>query len=217
MEQSVKLISLTQGAGELLNKNAQEIIAFTARVSNPKNQMNFETAPKLLKYLIKHKHWSPFEMISIGMEIITSRGIGPQLLRHTFKFQEFSQRYSEVTDFITITPRRQDGKNKQNSIDDLSEENKAWFSGAMAFIENGAQTFYKEALERGVAKECARFMLPLSSATTMYVHGPLRTWIHWCEVRCAESTQLEHREIALSAKKILIENFPDVAEALEWK
>ncbi len=213
----VKLISVTQGAGELLNKNAQEIIAYTARVSNPNNQMNFETAPKLLAYLIKHKHWSPYEMSHLTLEITTSRAIAAQILRHrSFSFQEFSQRYSEATDFVLYEPRRQDIKNKQNSIDDLPSEDMDWFLNAMIGVQTTAKVLYKEALSRGVAKECARFLLPLNTQTTMYMCGSLRSWIHYCEVRCDASTQLEHREIALACRNIVAEQFPDVAKALGW-
>lgn len=214
----VKLISVTQGAGELLSKSAQEIVAYTARVSNPKNQMNFETAPKLLAYLIKHKHWSPFEMAHLTLEITTSRGIAAQILRHkSFCFQEFSQRYSEVTEFESYEPRRQDTKNKQNSIDDLSAEDTDWFLNAMGGVQTIAQSLYSEALERGIAKECARFILPLNTQTTLYMCGSLRSWIHYCDVRGDVSTQLEHRDIALECKKVISEQFPDVAKALEWK
>jgi thymidylate synthase (FAD) len=213
----VKLISVTQGAGELLNKNAQEIIAYTARVSNPNNQMNFETAPKLLAYLIKHKHWSPYEMSHLTLEITTSRAIAAQILRHrSFSFQEFSQRYSEATDFVLYEPRKQDIKNKQNSIDDLPSEDMDWFLNAMIGVQTTAKVLYKEALSRGVAKECARFLLPLNTQTTMYMCGSLRSWIHYCEVRCDASTQLEHREIALACRNIVAEQFPDVAKALGW-
>lgn len=217
IDMKVKLISVTQGTGELLNKSAQELIAYTARVSNPNNQMNFETAPKLLAYLIRHKHWSPFEMVSTTLEIKTSRGVAAQILRHrSFVFQEFSQRYSEVTDFVLYEPRRQDLKNKQNSIDDLSAEDTDWFLNAMIGVQTTAKCLYDEAIKRGVAKESARFLLPLNTETTLYMCGSLRSWIHYCEVRCDVSTQLEHREIALEARKILSEQFPDVAKALGW-
>lgn len=214
---SVKLVSITQGAGELVNKTAQELIAYTARVSNPNNQMNFETAPKLLAYLIKHKHWSPFEMVHVTLEFTTSRGISPQIIRHgSFKFQEFSQRYAEVTEFVDIHPRKQDNKNRQNSTEDLSDEDYSWFIHSLQNLQNEAQAFYKEALKRGIAKESARFGLPASAKTTIYMSGSLRSWIHWCEVRCDPSTQKEHRDLALAAKKIISREFPDVATALEW-
>ena len=217
MQQSVKLISITQGAGKLLNKTAQEIISYTARVSNPKNQLNFDTAPKLLAYLIKNKEWSPFEMVHTTLEITTSRGIAAQILRHrSFSFQEFSQRYSEVTDFITYEPRRQDTKNRQNSIDDLPAEDMDWFLNALIGVQTTAKCLYQEGLKRGIAKECMRFLLPLNTETKLYMCGSLRSWIHYCEVRCTESTQLEHRRIALAARDIISEQFPDVAKALEW-
>lgn len=214
---SVKLISVTQGAAELLGKSAQEIVAYTARVSNPNNQMNFETAPKLLGYLIKHKHWSPFEMAHLTLEITTSRGIAAQILRHrSFAFQEFSQRYSKVADTVFYNARRQDTKNKQNSIDDMDEDDKAWFLNAQLQIWSESNALYEQALEKGIAKEQARFLLPLGTQTTLYMCGSLRSWIHYCEVRCDISTQKEHRDIALSARSIIAEQFPDVANALGW-
>lgn len=214
---SVKLVSVTQGAGELLNKSAQELIAYTARVSNPNNQMNFETAPRLLGYLIKHRHWSPFEMAHITLEITTSRGIAAQILRHrSFSFQEFSQRYSEVTDFVSYEARRQDLKNKQNSIDDMPEEDKKWFFEIQKDLQEQCQKYYKEALNKGIAKEQSRFLLPLGTQTTLYMCGSLRSWIHYCDVRCDVSTQKEHRDIALECRNIISQQFPDVAKALEW-
>jgi thymidylate synthase (FAD) len=215
--QKVKLVSVTQGAGELLNKSAQDIIVYTARVSNPSNQMNFETSPKLLAYLISHRHWSPFEMVHMTLEITTSRGIAAQILRHrSFSFQEFSQRYSQVTEFVSYLPRRQDSKNKQNSINDLPPEDVEWFEKSMIKNQTATQGLYQEALSRGIAKECARFLLPLNTQTTLYMCGSLRSWIHYCEVRADNSTQLEHREIALDARKVIAEFFPDVALALNW-
>jgi thymidylate synthase (FAD) len=213
----VKLVSVTQGAGELLNKSAQELIAYTARVSNPNNQMNFETAPKLLGYLIKHRHWSPFEMAHATLEITTSRGIAAQILRHrSFSFQEFSMRYSTAGEYIEYPARRQDLKNKQNSVDDMSDETKKWFLDAQAKIWEESKALYDKALSMDIAKEQCRFLLPLNTQTTLYMCGSLRSWIHYCEVRCDDSTQLEHREIALAARKILSEQFPDVAKALNW-
>src|SRR6185369_6074820 len=164
----VKLVSVTQGAGELINTSAQDLIAYTARVSNPANQMNLETAPRLLSYLIKNKHWSPLEMAHMTVEIETSRAIAQQILRHrSFSFQEFSQRYAQATDFILYEPRRQDTKNRQNSIDDLSPEDVDWFLNASIGVHTSSQTLYEEALRRGIAKECARFLLPLSTQTRL--------------------------------------------------
>lgn len=214
---SVKLVSVTRGAGELSHLSGQDLVSYTARVSNPANQMNLETAPKLLAYLIKNKHWSPFEMCSLVIEITTSRGIAAQILRHrSFSFQEFSQRYAEVTDFVTYPARRQDSKNRQNSIDDMSREDKAWFHQAQQVIQDMSQDLYKQALDKGIAKEQARFLLPLGTETKLYMSGSLRSWIHYLELRCGNGTQLEHKEIADAIKKVFTEQFPDVAKALEW-
>lgn len=215
--QNVKLVSVTQGAAELIGKSAQELIAYTARVSNPSNQMNSETAPKLLAYLVKHKHWSPFEMAHLTVEITTSRGIAAQILRHrSFSFQEFSQRYAQAVESIQYPARRQDLKNKQNSVDDMSEEDQQWFKSMQEQVWNTSYDCYKKALEAGIAKEQARFLLPLGTKTTIYMCGSLRSWIHYCEVRCDKSTQLEHREIALAVRNIISEQFPDISKALEW-
>lgn len=174
----VKLVSYTQGVGELFDKGPEELITYTARVSNPSNQMNMETSPKLLAYLIKHKHWSPFEMSSMTLEITTSRAIAAQILRHrSFSFQEFSQRYSEVTNQIIYPARRQDSKNKQNSIDDLTQEDKKWFVEAQNQVLELSGKLYKEALNKNIAKECSRFLLPLNTETTLYMCGSLRSWI----------------------------------------
>jgi thymidylate synthase (FAD) len=221
---SVKLISLTKGTivdpnSESLDPrlDAEELIAYTARVSNPANQMNMETAPKLLAYLIKNKHWSPFEMAHMTVEITTSRAIAQQILRHrSFSFQEFSQRYAEATNFVTYDARRQDNKNRQNSIDDMDQEDKNWFKYAQASIQDDCNTLYKEALSRGIAKEQARFLLPLSTETTLYMSGSARSWIHYLELRCANGTQKEHKDIADEIKRIFTEQFPNVARALEW-
>jgi thymidylate synthase (FAD) len=213
----VKLISITQGAGELLNKNAQDLIAYTARVSNPSNQMNFDTAPKLLRYLIKNKHWSPFEMVHMTMEIKTSRGIAAQILRHaSFRFQEFSQRYSEANSFVKYPARRQDQKNRQNSIDDMSQEDNEWFNEAQNQIWEKSKGLYDEAISKGIAKEQARFLLPLNTETTLYMCGSVRSWVHYLDLRCGNGTQLEHREIANACKRIFREQLPDVAKAMGW-
>jgi len=214
---NVKLISVTQGAGELINKNAQELIAYTARVSNPSNQMNMETAPKLLNYLIKNKHWSPLEMVHMTLEISTSRAIAAQILRHrSFAFQEFSQRYAEAVDFNIYPARRQDTKNRQNSVDDLSEDTKEWFKEMQDYLGSQAMSIYKDALQKGVAKEQARMLLPLSTKTTLYMSGSARSWVHYIDLRSGNGTQLEHREIAEECKKIFCEQFPDVSKAMEW-
>lgn len=214
---SVKLISITQGTGELSDQGPQEIIAYAARVSNPNNQMNFETSPKLLKYLIEHKHWSPYEMASLTMEITTSRAIAQQILRHrSFVFQEFSQRYSTATNIIKYPARRQDNKNRQNSIDDMSQQDKDWFDLAQDRINSLSNELYQEALNRSIAKEQARFLLPLSTETKLYMCGSVRSWIHYIQTRTDPSTQKEHREIAEACKQIFIARLPDVAKALGW-
>lgn len=204
---NVKLIHVTP--------DAEKHIAYCARVSSP-HQENPQYE-KLLKYLIKHKHWSPYEMASMCMEITTSRGIAAQILRHrSFSFQEFSQRYAEATEFEIYPARRQDLKNKQNSIDDMSEDTRIWFKNIQGDINKMSHTIYEQALRMGIAKEQARFLLPLSTQTKLYMHGNIRSFIHWIEVRSDESTQLEHREIALKAKEIFKEHLPVISKALDW-
>lgn len=214
----VKLVSMTQGAGDLVGKTAQELIAYTARVSNPANQMNMETAPKLLSYLIRNKHWSPLEMAHMTVEITTSRAIAQQILRHrSFSFQEFSQRYAQATNFETYEARRQDSKNRQNSIDDMDGITKEWFLQTQKNIQNVTKASYEDALRMGIAKEQARFLLPLSTQTKLYMCGSIRSWVHYLELRCANGTQKEHKEIAIEIQGIFTEQFPDLAEALSWK
>lgn len=213
---NVRLISVTEG--KLEHKRPEEIIVYCARVSNPKNQDNMDTASKLLRFCIKHKHWSIFEMANMCVEIKTSRGIAPQILRHrSFNFQEFSQRYAKATEFVAYEPRRQDVKNRQNSIDDMSDDEKRWFVEALKKVQGQGLSLYEEALEKGIAKECARFLLPLNTQTTLYMNGSVRSWIHYLQVRCDESTQKEHREIAEQIKEIFCEQFPNTAEALGWR
>lgn len=218
----VALIASTKGAGKLIAElgrepNGQEVTGYITRVSNPNNQLNMETIPKLLAYCIKHKHWSPFEHAYLTLEIETSRGIAAQILRHrSFTFQEFSQRYASVNQFELYPARRQDVKNRQNSIDDMSEEDRKWFEDEQFKMCAEAMDRYNEALKRGVAKEQARFLLPLSTRTTIYMTGNLRSWIHYIELRADKATQLEHREIAEECKKIFKQEFPDIAEALQW-
>lgn len=203
----VKLISVTP--------DAEKIIAYCARVSSP-NQENPEYA-KLLAYCIKHHHWSVFEMADMCIEIETSRGIAAQILRHrSFNFQEFSQRYAKVSEFEIYPARRQDVKNKQNSIDDMSIEDQAWFMQSQQLMNDMALNMYEEGLKKGIAKEQMRFLLPLSTKTKMYMKGSTRSWIHYITVRSDLSTQKEHRDIALAIKDIFIEQFPSIAKALEW-
>lgn len=196
-------------------KTAEDSIVFTARVSNPSNQVNMETAPKLLKYLVKHKHWSPFEMADMTVEIETSRAIAAQILRHwSFSFQEFSQRYAEASLGTEIyEARRQDQKNRQNSIDDLPEDTKEWFRLAQATIAKSSQQLYDQALDMGIAKEQARMLLPLATTTRLYMKGSVRDWIHYLQVRTDPTTQKEHRVVALAILEIFREQFPHTAEA----
>lgn len=198
-----------------ISPDCEKHIAYCARVSSP-NQENPEYA-KLLKYLIKHKHWSPFEMGSACFEIHTTRAIAAQILRHrSFSFQEFSQRYAKSTEFELYKARRQDLKNRQNSIDDMSQEDVEWFFKAQEQIQQLSNQLYNEALAKGIAKEQARMLLPLNTKTKMYMHGTIRSWIHYFEVRCAPETQLEHREIALALREELKKHLPIIGEVLQW-
>ncbi|QBP05987.1 thymidylate synthase [Synechococcus phage S-B68] len=209
---SAKLISITP--------NAEENIVYMARVSNPNNQANMDTAPRLVKYLIKHKHWSPFEMASMQVEINTTRAIAAQVLRHrSFSYQEFSQRYSNVGDLPTIQLphlRAQDLKNKQASHDNLDPDVVDALNNQIEQLYAKSQRVYDLLIEQGVAKECARSVLPLGTPTRMYMSGSVRSWIHYIQIRAGIETQLEHRMIAEDCKRIFCEQFPNVAEALEW-
>jgi thymidylate synthase (FAD) len=197
--------------------NAEELITKMARVSAPENQSNMETAPRLLRYLIKHQHWSPFEMCNMCVEIQTTRGISAQILRHrSFSFQEFSQRYADVAAMGSAEIpqlRRQDYKNRQNSIDDLTPEDVGVYYRRISQLFEDAEHLYREMVSNGVAKECARNVLPLSSRTRLYMNGTLRSWIHYISLREAHGTQLEHQVIAKEIKAIFTEQFPIIAEA----
>lgn len=198
--------------------NKEGLMAYVARVSST-DPLNTKYAG-LLKYCIQHKHWSVFEMIDVCMEITTSRAIAAQILRHkSANFQEFSQRYQSLgkDDFIIYEARRQDNKNRQNSIDDLSENTKHWFMCAQQSVWDLSYDLYQEALEKGIAKECARFLLPLNTKTTLYMKGSMRTWIHYIDLRGGNGTQKEHMEIAIKAKKIMSKKFPIVSEAMGWQ
>ena len=190
--------------------DGDDLVAYMARVSNPNNQNNTHTAPKLIKYLIKHKHWSPFEMVSMCIKINTTRSIAAQILRHrSFSFQEFSQRYAAVTDNpVTPALRRQDDKNRQNSIDDLDPFTVQELQLKAQFVFEQSQMLYDEMLSAGVAKECARDVLPLSTPTTLYMHGNLRSWLTYCDLRCSNGTQLEHKMIADEVKQLIAVHFP---------
>lgn len=194
--------------------DAEKLIVRMARVSNPGNAENDETAPKLLRYLIKHQHWSPFEMASMCVKIETERDIAAQILRHrSFSFQEFSTRYSKTGLAEIPAWRSQDTKNRQASHDDFDQEIIRQFDRQAAVLLRNIYLTYEEMLQAGVAKECARRILPLCTPTTLYVHGTLRSWIHYIQLRSANGTQLEHQKIALACRKIFADQFPVIAEA----
>jgi len=199
--------------------DAEKTMAFIARVSNPNNQNN-ESFSKLLSYCIKNEHWSVFEQSYMTLEIETTRAIAAQILRHrSFTFQEFSQRYSDSTvlgEICLPELRRQDNKNRQNSTSDLSEEIVEKFNQELKSYFQKGISLYEDMLKNGVAKECARFVLPLATPTKIYMTGSCRSWIHYISLRSAHGTQKEHMEIALSCKKIFKSNFPIVSEALNW-
>jgi thymidylate synthase (FAD) len=187
-----------------------ELVAYMARVSNPVNQNNTETSAKLIKYLIKHKHWSPFEMVNMCVEIETTRSVAAQILRHrSFSFQEFSQRYADASLLGTgVVPelRLQDPVNRQNSIE--VEEEDLFLKQEIKQLYKHSEQIYRKLLDAGVAKECARDVLPLSTPTRMYMNGTLRSWIHYCDLRCANGTQKEHKLIADQCKKLIAVCFP---------
>jgi thymidylate synthase (FAD) len=197
--------------------NAEELITKMARVSAPENQSNMETAPRLLRYLIKHQHWSPFEMCNMCVEIQTTRGISAQIIRHrSFSFQEFSQRYADVAAMGSAEVpqlRRQDFKNRQNSIDDLTPDEVGAYYRRISQIFEDAEHLYREMVSSGVAKECARNVLPLASRTRLYMNGSLRSWLHYIQLRESRGTQMEHQIIAKEIKTIFTEQFPIIAEA----
>ena len=202
-----------------ITPDAEKTMAYIARVSNPSNQDN-ENFSGLLRYCIKHQHWSVFEQSTMTLEIQTTRAIAAQILRHrSFTYQEFSQRYadSNLLGNIEIPElRRQDSKNRQNSIDDLEPEVVEKFNRQMNTLFSSAFGLYNQMLEAGVAKECARFVLPLATPTRIYMTGSCRSWIHYINLRSAHGTQKEHMDIANACKKVFVEKFPAVSEALEW-
>ena len=209
---TVKLVSVTP--------DAEQTMAYVARVSNPNNQENPNYA-KLLGYCIKHNHWSVFEQSFMTLEIETTRGLAAQILRHrSFTYQEFSQRYASSLLLGERIPlpelRRQDDKNRQNSIDDLDPKIVENLNKQMETLFDSSMALYEQMLSHGVAKECARFVLPLATPTRLYMSGSCRSWIHYINLRSANGTQKEHMDIALECKKIFTEVFPSVSEALEW-
>jgi thymidylate synthase (FAD) len=197
--------------------NAEELIVKMARVSAPKNQSNMETAPRLLRYLLKHSHVSPFEMANMCVEINTTRAISAQIIRHrSLSFQEYSTRYSDVSEIGSPTVpqlRRQDLKNRQNSVDDLTADEVGAYYRRISQLFEDAEHLYRELVSNGVAKECARSILPLATPTRLYANGTLRSWIHYIQLREAHGTQLEHQIIAKEIKAIFTEQFPIIAEA----
>ena len=217
MLMSVSLVGMTQPSAATGCHTANQLIAYAARVSNPDNQNNPKTASKLLGYLIKHEHWSPFEMVSVTMEITTTRDISRQIIRHrSFSFQEFSQRYAKSTNFETRECRLQDEKNRQNSIETEDRELAESWNMAQKAVINAAKDAYKWALENGIAKEQARAVLPEGNTeTTLYMSGTLRSWIHYCKLRRSNGTQKEHMIIADQCWDVLSQHFPDVAKAVE--
>ena len=212
----VKLINYSQPDGDYLieSTSAQEMVAFCARVSNPDNQMNNDTSTGLIKYLIRHKHWSPFEMVSACLEIKTTRDIARQILRHrSFSFQEFSQRYAVATDFETREARMQDPVNRQNSVVTEDTEIQDEWDMIQDNVIDLTKAAYNRALDLGIAKEQARAVLPEGlTASTMYVNGTLRSWIHYIELRSENGTQKEHMEIAKEVGRVISKIFPVINE-----
>ncbi len=203
-----------------VSPDAEKHMAYCARVSNPNNQEN-ENYAGLLRYCIKHQHWSIFEQAFMTLEINTTRGLAAQILRHrSFTFQEFSQRYADTNLLDATIPlpdlRRQDTKNRQNSIDDIPETQTKFLQERIRQYFNEGMDLYNELLREGIAKECARFVLPLATPTRIYMSGSVRSWVHYIDLRSGHGTQKEHMDIANSCKSIFTEQFPTVAEALEW-
>lgn len=217
---NVRLLSHSQPTEEFVNQgidDAQELVAYCARVSNPSNQLNTDTSEKLIKYLVKHQHWSPLEMVSACIEITTTRDIARQILRHrSFSFQEFSQRYADPTkdlDFVLRTARLQDTKNRQNSIETNDEDLALWWDEAQQEVIALVRKHYARAIERGIAKEQARAILPEGNTVSrLYMNGTLRSWIHFIELRSANGTQKEHQEVALACAQAIAQIFPMAAD-----
>ena len=221
---NVKLLSYSQPTAEFAAMgidDAQELIAYCARVSNPANQLNTDTSEKLIRYLVKHAHWSPLEMVSACVEIETTRDIARQILRHrSFAFQEFSQRYADPTkdlDFVLREARLQDTKNRQNSVETDDAELQAWWDAKQKFLIEYVKDTYAEAIGRGIAKEQARVILPEGNTVSrLYMNGTLRSWIHFIELRSANGTQKEHQIVAIACAKAIAAIFP-MAETLVAK
>lgn len=220
---NVEFISTTQPAPHLVDrgiKTAEDLIVYTARVSSPQNQETMSTAPRLLKYCLDKGHWSVFQMADMTVEIETSVAISLQILRHWsmvmadhgLDVQQFSQRYASVDAFESYAARRQDTTNRQNSVDDLSDPTKEWFNWAQESVWEYSKHLYDDAIDAGIAKECARFLLPLNTRTRFYLKGSCRSWIHYLRARTYIGAQKEHRDIAEAAKSIFNNVFPNVGE-----
>lgn len=225
---NVKLVSVTKSLLDKKELTPEELIVYIARVSNPANQLNSETSEKLISYLVKHKHWSPFEMVDMTVEIITSRAIAQQILRHrSFSFQEFSQRYAVATNFEPVQYRKQSIKNRQSSSEEFDPKVPIkMFDGTIMHFQatevierliEEAEEIYKALIQAGVAKECARMILPLTTQTKLYMKGSVRSWVHYFQIRTDENTQLEHRQIAIAILKIFQKQFPVITKALILK
>ena len=216
---NVRLLSHSTPTAEFASQgitDAQELVAYCARVSNPSNQLNTDTSEKLIRYLVKHQHWSPLEMVSACIEITTTRDIARQILRHrSFSFQEFSQRYADPTkdlDFVLRAARLQDTKNRQNSIETNDEDLALWWDSAQQEVIDLVRKHYTRAVERGIAKEQARAILPEGNTVSrLYMNGTLRSWIHFIELRSANGTQKEHQAVALACAQVIAQIFPMAA------
>ena len=213
---NVKLVSYSQPTEEFRSngiEDAQDLVAFCARVSNPSNQLNTETSERLIRYLVKHQHWSPLEMVSACLEITTTRDIARQILRHrSFSFQEFSQRYADPTkdlSFVLRAARLQDTRNRQNSIETDNDDLALWWDSAQQDVIDLARKHYTRAIELGIAKEQARAILPEGNTVSkLYMNGTLRSWIHFIELRSANGTQKEHQEVAVACAQVIARIFP---------
>jgi len=219
----VKAVSITKSLIVEKDLSAEQIIVYCGRISNPENQLNLETSEKLLSYLIKHKHWSPFEMADMAFEVTTSRGIAQQILRHrSFSFQEFSQRYSEVSAIEPLEIRMSGSTNRQSSLEVFNPVIQSTHNSdelASVLVDNHFKKtlqLYNDLISVGVAKECARGVLPISTQSTLIMKGSVRSWIHYFDVRCDEHTQKEHRDIAIAIREVFKSYFPNISKALNY-
>jgi len=216
----IKLISMTQPLVQVEGKtlSPEQLIEYTARVSNPAGQEKYNTSFKLLQYLIENNHISPLEMVDFTVEIETSRAIAAQILRHwSFSFQEFSQRYAQASEYVEYEARSQDLKNRQNSVDDMTEDEKRWFRDAQIKVWSTSHDLYTEALNMGIAKEQARFLLPLNTKTRLYMKGNVRDWFFYLKLRSANGTQKEHADIAKAIiEEVFRPHFPVITAVAGW-